>query len=520
MLVLSAATLTHGSSDAERFVKELFTAFVQTASWYTTLQFVWVDPYRSLVSTQSLPPNVKVTTSWDESDTNPKLVITDGDHHAVQTALVARVPLLLFPIWPEQETIGNWVSTHRAGHVMTDRHQFDSLTSTVAHLLLWKHGDIPLAARAFLSPHAFLMNEIPLRSGDVLLGCNADRYRYLKERDLEPRTFGLNNAVDDSDPLLLEWTKYRSTPCVLDNYLEMLRCQFKKAQCLPIPSDPLGIGHHPDIKHYLLLQQDYRLTSHQIAQACGVVIDALVHAGYQLHFLVPAFDAQHCPVTRAEFIHILRFHNHRVDRQIFFYTLEPCLQRVHIYHDPFAYNAVRLYELELHQLALAEVIPTLEQHLRSFDSAHALIRLRDKPSHRILQRLWQENERPRTEHTPRDCFADIFGYRVVFLKSSHVKCAQERLHRGCSSMAYTARLMEDDEEEGEVGKGSAFTHCVFQLPHGVEVQLCTHTHVMLIDAQVDRQHKVGFFTSQELECIDRLKSRLVKAQERVDGGIC
>lgn len=500
VLALSTPTLYEEYRAKHPFVDQLLTTFASASTAYSSVQFICVSPTTPPLTSAS--SSVLFVTGINLSEWNVKLLITDGDNLVLQAALVLRIPILVLPFTSRHQTLGEWVTQHQAGLVIPPTHTLtladdpchnphralDSMPWWISELLSWRHAPLPLIPRAFFSPVATILNRLPLQPGDVILGCRLDRSTYFRERNLTLESVGF---YENTETQVLD----RADPVFIDHYLDLLRYPYKRRQ-RPLVTDPLDIRFRPAISKYLERHRELELTDQHIVDACVVVMDALLAQGVCLHFVLDAFVADKCPVTRAEMMHIFRFHNQRIDRQIFFYTLHPHLQRLFIYDSEYARSTLSLYVSERFELFQRHQRPELEEHLQPLCSPTIKMQFRVKSVDRLLQNLWRDNEHPQLQY-----FADLFGFRIVTLHTHE----REHICRHLES-----RLGNSHHRQADCVN-------VFRLFSDVEVQVCTQTQMLQHDAPFHKNS--GFFSTTQQDLIKAFHSRLEQVQQQVDAGL-
>ena len=251
------------------------------------------------------------------SDVPFRVLITHGGNNSIQEALIFRIPMLIIPFFGDQHETADWIVQQKLGlsiplresAISTESEKdrnLDHLESHLQELLSWRRARFSVTGNISLSPYSLLLQRIPFQDGDVLLGCNADRHKYIKIFETEqPDEFGfsLNPQAGNGH----RWKIYRDYPLLLDNYTDMIRGYY---------------GHddtHPDVIH--ILQLVALAQPKNLIKTCLTLMDVLLKLGKQLHFVMEAYDPDSNFFTLVEFSHILRNWNHLIGKQIHFYVL-------------------------------------------------------------------------------------------------------------------------------------------------------------------------------------------------------
>ncbi len=474
------------------FVWKLFQQLIVIARELPQVRFLFVSgrvrTLRSYVELQMLP-NVEVVKYIPQfkrlAEGDVRLLITHGGNNSVQEALVARVPMLVIPFFGDQHDTAEWVHTHDLGCSIPPDSQMagpdrclDGLSALVHSMIQWERARFPATPRTFLSPAALILDSLPLQSGDVVLGCNADRQKYLSDRELDPLIFGFVPQPNASEQAMFQWMEHHVHPQLLDNYLDLLR-------------------------HRQVDLLDLRLdASTPVREACCRTMDAVLDRGYRLHFLLDRYDAKTNPVTRQELLHILQHHNRLIDRQIFFYSLTPRLCRINLYHSQWLTNTLDVF-IDLLTATHSEGIKSIHSTLNKL---HEFVSFRGKSSQSIQDNLERENQLNRA--LANECFRDIFGFRLVMTTTAQVEALRDAINHQWGPCGQGRLQHMLFSEHGSVA------HMI--LDHHIEVQIWTDALLYGLKQEHSTVYKKkGFWTEQGL-----FRSRaLHKAQRLVQDTI-
>jgi len=409
--VITDPYLWDTNNSVREFVKDLLSRLYDLANTdLSNIEFVFVLPKHIEFKTEECKNIIRFETidQWKMlSDTPFQVLITHGGNNSVQEALVLRVPMLVIPFFGDQHETAEWIVRNKLGlsiplansastESQKDR-KLDNLKNLLEKLLSWTPARFAVTSHLSLSPYALIMQRIPFQMGDILLGCNVDRHKYIQifERDKQPEQFGFSNNPESGNSS--SWKKYRDYPLLLDNYTDMIQGYYSQS------------GIHADVVHILQLVKLSRPKN--IIKTCLTLMDILLKQGKQLHFVIETYLPNYNFFTLVEFAHILRKWNHLIGKQIHFYEMTDSnrLFPINIYHHEFGNKTIDYirkacyfpeYENVYYRIkTLKSLINNLQRGNRlgiEQDMFHDIIGLRilvkDALPKETIEAVWQNSE--------------------------------------------------------------------------------------------------------------------------------
>jgi len=358
--------------------------------------------------------NLIVRNSIDQlgmlQSSNVDVLITHGGNNSIQEAVFFRVPLLVIPFFGDQHATAKWVEAnglgksiflHDEAHTHTSSRKNRRLNDLEAHLtelLGWSPARFSKTSQMALSPYSLFCNSIPFQPGDILLGCNLDRATYIRERE-GFKYFGFSEQPQNG--VSGRWVKKHSHALLLDNYTDTLK------EYVTFPVDQYSEVH-------LRLMEELRQTLDMgqlsdVVYLCCSIIDFLLKKGFQMHFILNQYIPELNEVTRKELIHLLRFHNRKIGRQVHFYHLKPVLHPINIYEHPILHSTVSYFMNHRSPTRYAvDTMLKIAKHPLVIHSLKPQCRVKHPAS--LIANLQRNNEQNEQDQ---DCFHDIFGWRML-----------------------------------------------------------------------------------------------------------
>jgi hypothetical protein len=406
----------NASNDISDFVVRIFKAIAQLAQTKACrhVQFLMVTggiwQLRALCEHIS---NIECVTWIDQAShlTSTSVLVTHGGNNSIQEALAYRVPMLVIPFFGDQHDTADWVVKNNMGKsiplIRDDRvstqgpktRDISQVGAMIQDLLTWHRGRFAFTSRFTLSPYAIMCNRIPFQPGDVLLGCNQAREKYIRDRE-GFEYFGFSKTPEDGQAII--WRRHHDYALLLDNYTDV----FRDYVSAPISSS-LQDRVMTQAIEYL---HEQKVTPQSTASVlCCHLLDFILKQGWQLHFLLDNFDIGRNVVTRTELIHLIRHWNHEIGRKVHFYVMQPYLRAVNIYNDHSCLREILNYiivhntpdSVDYH---ITDLILT-KHHIYSLDSVKPQFRVKSMIS--ILNNLKRSNE----IYEKTDALHDLLGYR-------------------------------------------------------------------------------------------------------------
>jgi len=388
--VITDPYLWDTNDSVRKFVTDLLEKLCTLSeSTLSHVEFVFVLPKHIQIECKNIT-RFETIDQWKMlSDTPFQVLITHGGNNSIQEALILRIPMLVIPFFGDQHETAEWIVHNKLGlsipledgintESKKDRSLYN-LENALFELLSWTPARFAVTSNLSLSPYALIMQRIPFQMGDILLGCNTDRQKYIQifESDNQPEKFGFSNNPESGNSS--SWKKYRDYPLLLDNYTDMIQGYYSKS------------GIHADVVHILQLVKLSRPKN--IIKTCLNLMDILLKQGKQLHFVIETYLPEANFFTLVEFTHIFRKCNHLIGKQIHFYEITDSnrIFPINIYHHKFGKNTIDYVRKACH-------FPPIENIYHRIKSLESLI---------------NNLERGNRLGLDQDMFHDIIGFRIL-----------------------------------------------------------------------------------------------------------